>query len=126
MLHALPRLRGRGALAGALILAASATAAGCGGSDSGSGGNDGGSGSQIQATTGEEVFKAANCSSCHTLAAAGAEGRIGPNLDDAKPSASLVKTFVTDGAGSMPSFKNRLSAAQIDAVSEYIDSVTGE
>lgn len=104
-------------LAAALCVAA--LAGGCGGGDASGGG-------QIEGTTGEEVFAAANCSSCHTLAAAGAQGRIGPNLDEAKPSASLVKTFVTDGAGSMPSFKNRLSAAQIDAVAEYLDSVAGQ
>lgn len=103
-----------------------ATLAGCGGgsSDSGSGGD--GDSNKITATSGADIFKAANCSSCHTLAAASAEGRIGPNLDDEKPSVELAKGFITDGAGSMPAFKNRLSEEQIDAVATYVAEVAGD
>ena len=37
-------------------------------------------------TDGKAIFKGAGCAGCHTLAAAGATGTIGPNLDQLKPS----------------------------------------
>jgi mono/diheme cytochrome c family protein len=37
------------------------------------------------------------CSSCHTLKAAGATGRFGPNLDKLEPSYARVVTQVTTG-----------------------------
>ena len=46
---------------------------------------------------GKEVFTTAGCASCHTLADAGTNGTVGPNLDEAKPSAALVKQRVTNG-----------------------------
>ena len=39
---------------------------------------------------GEPVFASAGCNSCHTLSAANANGSVGPNLDDAKPSFDKV------------------------------------
>lgn len=106
------------AAAGAVSLFA---ACGDDSSDSGSGG-----GSKITATTGQDIFDQAGCKSCHTLAAAGAEGRIGPNLDKVKPDAATVKEYVENGNGSMPSFKDRLSAEQIQAVSDYVAEVAGQ
>lgn len=99
--------------------------AGCGGgSEEGSGGS---APKTITASTdGAEIFKAASCGGCHTLAAAGGEGRIGPNLDDEKPSASEAVEKVTNGDGSMPSFKNRLSTEQIQAVADYVEQVAGK
>jgi mono/diheme cytochrome c family protein len=35
-----------------------------------------------QANTGEQIFQAAGCASCHTLAKAGASGTVGPSLED--------------------------------------------
>jgi mono/diheme cytochrome c family protein len=66
-----------------------------------------------------------NCSSCHTLAAANASGKVGPNLDDLRPGPDLVKTQVTNGGGSMPSFKGSLSAAQIQALADYVSENAG-
>jgi outer membrane protein assembly factor BamB len=66
-----------------------------------------------------------NCSSCHTLAAAGAGGTIGPNLDDVQPSRAAVKSKVESGGGGMPSFGGRLTPEEIDAVSAYVASVAG-
>ncbi len=62
---------------------------------------------------------------CHTLADAGATGTVGPNLDEAKPPATLVVTRVTNGAGAMPSFKGKLTQQQIDDVAAYVSSVAG-
>jgi mono/diheme cytochrome c family protein len=72
------------------------------------------------ATAGKAVFASAGCASCHTLKAAGATGTVGPNLDDAKPPASLVVDRVTNGKGVMPSFKGQLSAQQIQDVAAYV------
>ena len=40
----------------------------------------------------------------YALADAGATGTVGPSLDSAKPSASLVADRVRNGQGAMPSF----------------------
>ncbi len=85
----------------------------------------GGGGGRITATSGENIFAAAGCAGCHTLAAAGSTGTIGPNLDEAKPSKALAVERVTHGKGAMPSFRDRLSRAQIEAVAEYVSSSAG-
>ncbi len=66
----------RPALAAALAVAVTLVAAACGTGGHESGGDVG---------HGKQVFNSASarCSSCHTLAAAGAVGTIGPNLDNA-------------------------------------------
>jgi mono/diheme cytochrome c family protein len=74
---------------------------------------------------GKEVFESAGCATCHTLADAGATGTVGPNLDEAKPSADLVVERVTNGMGVMPSFKGQLSEEQIAEVAAYVSSAAG-
>ena len=76
-------------------------------------------------TNGAAIFKA-NCSSCHTLAAAGATGTVGPNLDQLKPAMAVVVHQVTNGGAIMPAFKGKLSAAQIQAVAQYVSSSAGK
>lgn len=76
-------------------------------------------------TNGEAIFKA-NCSSCHTLAAAGSTGTVGPNLDQLKPAMAVVVHQVTNGGSIMPAFKGKLSAAQIQAVAKYVSSSAGK
>ena len=77
------------------------------------------------ATAGKQVFETAGCTSCHTLADAGATGTVGPNLDEAKPDHDLVVDRVTNGAGAMPAFKDQLTEQQIDDVAAYVSSVAG-
>ena len=72
-------------------------------------------------TDGKTIFQA-ECSSCHTLAAAQATGKIGPNLDQLKPSEAIVKHQVEVGGGVMPAFKGTLSDAQIAAVAKFVSS----
>jgi mono/diheme cytochrome c family protein len=96
------------------IAALAAAAAGCGSKDT------------SNASSGADVFKTAGCANCHALAAAGANGRVGPNLDQLKPDESLVERQVTNGGGGMPAFKGTLSAAQIKAVSDYVSSNAGK
>jgi cbb3-type cytochrome c oxidase subunit III len=64
----------RRALPGTLLAAAALFAGGCG-----TGGMATSSGDQAN---GQKLF-AAKCAGCHVLAAAGAQGTLGPNLDDA-------------------------------------------
>jgi mono/diheme cytochrome c family protein len=74
---------------------------------------------------GKKVFAEAGCGGCHTLADAGTNGQVGPNLDDAKPEAALVTERVTNGMGAMPPFKDQLTEQQIKDVAAYVSSVAG-
>ena len=76
------------------------------------------------AANGKDVFTS-SCGGCHTLADAGTSGAVGPNLDDAAPDAATVKAFVRGGGGGMPSFGDKLSNAEIDAVAAYVSSAAG-
>jgi cbb3-type cytochrome c oxidase subunit III len=76
-------------------------------------------------TDGKTIFQS-ECSSCHTLAAAGTHGTIGPNLDQLKPSEAIVQHQVEVGGGVMPAFKGKLSDAQITAVAKYVSSSAGK
>jgi mono/diheme cytochrome c family protein len=93
-------------LACAAALAATSTS-GCGSSDSG-----------------KKIFTSAGCSSCHTLADAGATSQTGPNLDIAKPMAAQIVAQVTQGGGAMPSFAGQLSSDEIQAVADYVEKAT--
>ena len=78
---------------------------------------------------GKDLF-VINCGACHTLAAAGTDGQVGPNLDEllagGPKSASAVKgnqarvlQAVQDGiAGRMP--KGILQAAQAKLVAQFV------
>ena len=74
---------------------------------------------------GEAIFKA-DCSSCHTLKAAGTTGTVGPNLDQLKPKQATVVHQVTNGGAVMPAFKGKLTPAQIQAVATYVSSSAGK
>jgi cbb3-type cytochrome c oxidase subunit III len=84
-----------------------------------------GTGGAAQATSGKDIFTA-NCGSCHTLADAGTNGNVGPNLDDLKPAENVVERQVTNGGGGMPAFKGQLTPAQITAVAKYVSSAAGK
>jgi mono/diheme cytochrome c family protein len=89
------------------------------------------------ATTGEQIFTAAGCAACHTLAKANATGNIGPSLDELAAAAgeqggspedyvseSLTDpdAVVADGfqAGVMPSYEGRLTEKQLQALARYL------
>jgi mono/diheme cytochrome c family protein len=134
----------------ALILAALVLAfpvAGCGGGDdddtapenveNGGGGDTATEAEETVTTDGEEeagegdpangktIFAAQGCGSCHTLADAGSEGSVGPNLDDAKPDFDEVVDKVTNGSGVMPSFSDKLSEQEIKDVAAYVSTSAG-
>lgn len=85
-----------------------------------------GSKTTSNSSSGADVFKTAGCANCHTLATAEANGRVGPNLDQIKPSEPIVERQVTSGGGGMPAFKGTLTAAQIKAVADYVSSNAGK
>ena len=111
----------------ALLLALGGAAAGCGGSD------DGGDDAAPPAVTetsepdgsdtsadGAAVFESAGCGGCHTLAAAGSSGSVGPSLDGAVLEVDTVANQVRDGGGAMPGFSDSLSEEEIQAVAEFV------
>lgn len=91
-----------------------------------------------QARTGEQIFTAAGCASCHTFRPAGSSGNVGPSLDDLAAAAgdrepgtspedyirqSLTDpgAFVVEGFGnSMPAYEGRLTDKQIQALVDYL------
>jgi mono/diheme cytochrome c family protein len=76
-------------------------------------------------TTGADIFKLGPCGGCHTLAAAGTHGKVGPPLDGYKPplTYAIVMKQVENGGGGMPAFQGVLTPAQIQAVAKYVSSV---
>ena len=89
------------------------------------------------ARTGEQIFTAAGCAGCHTLAKANANGTIGPSLDDLAQAAgqqegspedyvreSLIDpdAVTAEGfqSGVMPSYEGRLSDQQLQTLVEYL------
>ena len=87
--------------------------------------SSGGSSNSAALKAGMSVFES-NCASCHTLAAAGSTGTVGPNLDQLKPNDALVTHQVINGGGGMPAFGSVLSQTQIKSVALYVSSVAGK
>jgi mono/diheme cytochrome c family protein len=106
------------------VLAACAALAGCGGGDDDGGGGEpaGGGGGGQTAATGEDIFKQ-RCASCHTLAAADANGSVGPNLDDLKPDRQRVLDAIANGPGVMP--ENVVVGAEAEAVADFVSRSAG-
>ena len=94
-----------------LAIAAAAALTGCGGASSSAPAN---------ASPGLKAFDQGNCGSCHTLAAAGASGTVGPRLDGAHLDQATVEHWVRSGGGGMPSFASQLSDGQIKALAAYV------
>jgi len=103
--------------AGVAAFAVAAVLAGCGGGDDG-GGGDGGGGP----ADGEQLFTS-RCGSCHTLAAAGTDGSVGPNLDDLKPDAARVRAAIQEAPGVMP--EGLAEGAEAQAIADYVAGAAG-
>ena len=115
----MPSFAGRASTKEILDIAAFITSA------NGSGAVAGGGGTGSPPSGGAQVFATAGCGGCHTLAAAGAAGKVGPNLDALRPSLNQVIAMVTAGGGVMPAFGGRLTSTQIRDVAAYVSSVAG-
>ena len=61
------------------------------------------------------------CALCHALRDAGAEGAVGPSLDELKPDHDRVVKALRSGIGQMPAFTH-LSDAQIQALARYVST----
>ena len=74
----------------------------------------------------ERTYSPPTAATCHTLAAAEATGQVGPNLDELKPSEKTVQTQVETGGDKMPSFKGKLSPAEIKSVATFVSKSAGK
>jgi mono/diheme cytochrome c family protein len=88
------RRTGTAVLAGVILLAV-----GCGGGEDAAPAPTSG-----DPAAGEQIFATHGCGNCHTLAAAGTDGKVGPNLDESKPSFEEAFDQVKNGGGGMPAF----------------------
>ena len=68
---------------------------------------------------GKKYFITYNCATCHTLADAGSNAYIGPNLNEIRADKSRIVNVVKNGIGVMPAF-TELSTEQIEAVAHYV------
>ena len=91
-------------------------AAGCGGDEEDPAAPSGGGGQQLFSD---------NCGNCHALAAAGASGKVGPDLDQVQPGPELVTRQVEVGGGGMPAFKGKLTDEQIKQIADYVAQNAG-
>lgn len=66
------------------------------------------------------------CAVCHTLAAAGTEGQVGPVLDDIRPDAARVRRVLNAGLGIMPSYAGKLPPEDLEALALYVSAVAGK
>ena len=66
-----------------------------------------------------------SCAVCHTLHAAGAEGAVGPVLDELKPDAGRVAKALRDGIGQMPSYKGKLTDDEMAALARFVAKASG-
>jgi len=81
-----------------------------------------------QLALGKQLFTqgaAPACALCHTLQAAGAEGAVGPVLDELKPDAARVAKALRNGLGQMPSYKDKLNDEEIAALAAYVSKASG-
>ena len=65
------------------------------------------------------------CAVCHTLKHAGAQGEIGPSLDELKPDAARIEKAVRNGIGQMPA-NTVLTADQVKLLARYVAGVAGQ
>lgn len=65
------------------------------------------------------------CAVCHTLKDAGAEGAVGPILDEIKPDSARIVKALRNGLGNMPSYKTILTEEQIAALARYVSRASG-
>ena len=78
------------------------------------------------AQRGKEVFlnqSAPPCGVCHRLDDAGAQGAIGPHLDELKPTIERIKRAVYEGLGAMPA-QRQFSEQQLNDLAQYVYEAT--
>lgn len=77
-------------------------------------------------THGRQLF-AHNCATCHSLRAANAVGKVGPNLDELRPPKGLILNAIANGRargqGQMPA--GLLQGPDANAVASFVAAVAG-
>jgi cytochrome c oxidase subunit 2 len=97
----------------------------------GGGGAGGGGGEQAAGPNAEQLFSSAGCAGCHTLKAAGATAKIGPDLGKLQNAdAAFIRRSIVDPSaeveegfqdGVMPqNFGEQLSKEELDALVKYL------
>ena len=72
---------------------------------------------------GKDIFlNKAVCSACHTLADAGSNSQIGPNLNEIRPDKMTIMNVVTNGIGVMPPYEGQLTQEENEAVAHYVST----
>jgi mono/diheme cytochrome c family protein len=61
-----------------------------------------------------------NCGGCHTFAAAGTTGTVGPNLDQLQVPEARIEEQIRRGGGGMPPFEGKLTDEQIKALAKWV------
>jgi mono/diheme cytochrome c family protein len=76
---------------------------------------------------GRELFDQ-RCKNCHTLAAAKATARVGPNLDQLQPPKSLVLDAIENGraAGNGNMARNLVEGEDAEAVAQFVAVAVGQ
>ena len=83
---------------------------------------------------GQELFGSHGCSDCHTIAAGGYSGQLGPRLDATPLPAAAVESFVKDPPRGIPGFEpglmpenfdQRLPARDIDDIAAFVAAASG-
>ena len=79
----------------------------------------------VDLAKGRALFSQYACGSCHILADGGGSGGIGPSLDS-NPRLTLdyVAGAISEGRGTMPAFRDQMSAAEIATLAAYIVQVS--
>jgi mono/diheme cytochrome c family protein len=77
---------------------------------------------ESEGADGAAVFAEAGCGGCHTFGPANSSGTVGPRLDGIDLSKDEIAQQVRNGGGGMPAFGDRLSAAEIEAVADYVEN----
>jgi mono/diheme cytochrome c family protein len=101
-----------------LVLAA---AAGCGGSGTAAGDPA----PQPDPEAGRVSFVSTGCGTCHTLAAAGATGTLGSNLDETRPTYEVAVEAITNGADGMPVYGSQLDDGEIADIAAFVAEAAG-
>jgi mono/diheme cytochrome c family protein len=70
---------------------------------------------------GRRTFVSAGCGRCHTVASAHTHGQVGPDFDTSEQlDRDQIRVELDYGDGVMPSYRDRLSASERDAVVEFV------
>ncbi|HEY6814903.1 MAG TPA: cytochrome c [Croceibacterium sp.] len=78
----------------------------------------------VDLAKGRQLFTQYGCGGCHALADGGGSGGIGPSLDtNSRLSHDYVVGAVSEGRGSMPAFRDQMSAGEIATLATYIVQV---